>query len=532
MAQSHLSAPVTTDCRFGQLQRQLVDRWRSTDEFDTEERHILVVPSLSLDQEELQKVEGVTHYEERLLFSLIRLRNPNTRLVYVTSQPLHPSIVDYYLELLPGIPSSHARDRLTLLATYDGSTKPLSQKILERPRLLARLRRLLDPQRGYMTCYNATPLERQISLCLDLPLLAVDPALLHWGTKSGSREIFQRCGIPHPPGTELTFSATDLAGAIADLWEREPALERLVVKLNQGFSGEGNALLDLRPWADIAPGAASPRRRRSGLLQALPQLRFQCQSETWPHFAEKIASLGAIAEVFIEGSPKTSPSVQGQITPLGQVEILSTHDQDLGGPDGQIFLGCTFPAQPAYRLALQAMGQRVGEELARQGALERYGVDFVAVARPGQPDWDLQAIEINLRKGGTTHPLMALKMLTEGRFNPGDGLFYTKQNQVRYYRASDNLQRPHYRGLLPSDLIDIIVSRRLHFNSISGTGAAFHLMGCLSEYGKLGLTCIGTSPHHANQIYDAVVAALDDSTLGSDREPSGQGSELSRLANP
>jgi hypothetical protein len=214
------------------------------------------------------------------------------------------------------------------------------------------------------------------------------------------------------------------------------------------------------------------------------------------------------------------------------VEILSTHDQDLGGPDGQIFLGCTFPAQPAYRLALQAMGQRVGEELARQGALERYGVDFVAVARPGQPDWDLQAIEINLRKGGTTHPLMALKMLTEGRFNPGDGLFYTKQNQVRYYRASDNLQRPHYRGLLPSDLIDIIVSRRLHFNSISGTGAAFHLMGCLSEYGKLGLTCIGTSPHHANQIYDAVVAALDDSTLGSDREPSGQGSELSRLANP
>ena len=179
MAPSHLSPPLVSDCRFGQLQRQLADRWRSTDEFDTEERHILVVPSLSLDQEELQKVEGVTHYEERLLFSLIRLRNPNTRLIYITSQPLHPSIVDYYLELLPGIPSSHARDRLTLLATYDGSTKPLSQKTLERPRLLARIRRLMDPQRGYMTCYNATPLERQLSLRLDLPLLAVDPDLLH-----------------------------------------------------------------------------------------------------------------------------------------------------------------------------------------------------------------------------------------------------------------------------------------------------------------------------------------------------------------
>jgi hypothetical protein len=120
--------------RFGQLQRQLRDRWCSADTFDTEERQIVVVPSLSLNQEELQKVEGVNYYEERLLFSLIRLRNPNTRIIYLTSQPLHPSIVDYYLELLPGIPSSHARERLTLLATYDSSQKPLTQKVLERPR--------------------------------------------------------------------------------------------------------------------------------------------------------------------------------------------------------------------------------------------------------------------------------------------------------------------------------------------------------------------------------------------------------------
>jgi len=105
-----------------------------------------------------------------------------------------------------------------------------------------------------------------------------------------------------------------------------------------------------------------------------------------------------------------------------------------------------------------------------------------------------------------------MKMLTEGRFNQADGLFYTRQEQVRYYRASDNLQKSHYQGLLPSDLMDIIVSKQLHFNSILGVGAAFHLMGCLSEYGKLGLTCIGTSPAHANELYQQVVDALDEST--------------------
>jgi hypothetical protein len=35
----------------------------------------IVVPSLTLDNEELQKLTGVSYYEERLLFLLIRLRN-------------------------------------------------------------------------------------------------------------------------------------------------------------------------------------------------------------------------------------------------------------------------------------------------------------------------------------------------------------------------------------------------------------------------------------------------------------------------
>ncbi|MGB3201516.1 MAG: peptide ligase PGM1-related protein [Nodosilinea sp.] len=507
---------IDDSLRFQQFQKLLRDRWCSTDRFDTQERHIVVVPSLSLDQEELQKIEGVNHYEERLLFSLIRLRNPNTHIVYVTSQPLHPSIIDYYLELLPGIPSSHARDRLKLFAAYDASRKPLSQKVLERPRLLERIRKAVDPERAYMTCYNSTPWERELSLALGLPLLALDPDLLHWGTKSGSREIFRRCGIPHPIGSELVFSEAELATVTAELWEQDPSLQRVVIKLNEGFSGEGNALLDLRKLQDFAPGHAEHGDRVRAIAESFHCLSFQCDTETWDHFGAKIPVLGAIAEAFVEGDHKESPSVQGRVTPLGEVEILSTHDQELGGPDGQIFLGCSFPARSDYRLEIQEMGHRIGQELARQGALERYGVDFIAVAKgdPQAPEWDLQAIEINLRKGGTTHPLMAMKMLTEGRFHQADGLFYTKQEQVRYYRASDNLQKPHYKGLLPSDLMDIIVTKQLHFNSISGVGAAFHLMGCLSEYGKVGLTCIGTSPDHAREIYDQVVEALDESTSG------------------
>ena len=42
------------------------------------------------------------------------------------------------------------------------------------------------------------------------------------------------------------------------------------------------------------------------------------------------------------------PSVQLRIRPDRNVELLSTHDQLLGGASGQSYLGCIFPADPAY----------------------------------------------------------------------------------------------------------------------------------------------------------------------------------------
>ncbi|MBH8563873.1 carboxylate-amine ligase [Nostoc sp. CENA67] len=502
---------------FRHLQSSLRDRWKTIELFDNSEADIIVVPSLSIDQRELHKIEGCEHYEERLLFSLMRLRNPRTRLIYVTSTPLHPSIIDYYLQLLPGIPFSHARNRLLLLSTYDSSLKPLSQKILERPRLLERIRQAVRLEKSFMVCYNSTSLEAELSLQLNVPLYAAAPDLQIWGTKSGSRQIFAESKVPLPDGSSSVWNPQDLAAAACDLWERQPTLQRMVVKLNEGISGEGNALLDLRPILDLAPGQAAHGERLSAISDRLPNLRFQAKQETWDNFSGRIAELGAIVEAFVEGEIKRSPSVQGRITPTGEVEILSTHDQILGGPDGQIYLGCRFPADERYRLQLQQLGLQVGRKLAQKGALERFGVDFITVDQ-GNGEWDIQAIEINLRKGGTTHPFMTLKLLTNGRYDLSTGLFYSQQGRPKYYIATDNLQKDRYRGLLPSDLMDIIAHHRLHFDSGTETGTVFHLMGCLSQFGKLGLTSIGDSPQHAEDIYNKVVNVLDEETRSDNHD--------------
>lgn len=503
--------------QFRRLQSTLRDRWKTIELFDNSEADILIIPSLSIDQRELQKVEGCEHYEERLLFSLIRLRNPRTRLIYVTSMPLHPSIIDYYLQLLPGIPFSHARNRLLLLSTYDSSLKPLSQKILERPRLLERIKQSLRHEKSFMVCYNSTFLEAELSLKLDVPLYAAAPDLQIWGSKSGSRQIFAECGVPHPDGSQRVWNQKDLAVAACELWERQPTLQRMVVKLNEGISGEGNALLDLRPIMNLAPGEAGTAQRIAAISDRFVTMRFQASQETWTNFSGRITELGAIVEAFVEGEIKRSPSVQGRITPTGEVEILSTHDQILGGPDGQIYLGCRFPADERYRLELQQLGLQVGRKLAQKGALERFGVDFIAVDQ-GSGQWDIQAIEINLRKGGTTHPFMTLKLLTNGRYDLSTGLFYSQQGRPKYYIATDNLQKDRYQGLLPNDLMDIIAHYRLHFDSCTETGTVFHLMGCLSQFGKLGLTSIGDSLQQAEDIYNKVVKVIDQESRSDNQD--------------
>lgn len=468
---------------------------------------VVVVPSLTLDQEILSKVKGVVHYEERLLCMLMLLRMPRTHVIYLTSTTIDPVIVDYYLHLLPGITGYHAMQRLTLLSCYDASSKSLTEKILERPRLVQRIRKSIPPGHvAHMACFNVTTHERTLAVQLGIPIFGCDPGLLHLGNKTNSRRIFRECGLPVAAGMEDLFSREDIIRALAELKLQYPAMRKAVVKMNDGFSGEGNAVfsfagaekqVDCYEWI----GAELPKR----LKMVADDLGFDM-------FIQKFAEMGGIVEAFVEGDHKESPSVQCRIDPDGICRIASTHDQLLGGESGQVFLGAYFPARTDYAVEISRMGRKVAEALKERGVLGRFAVDFISVKE--DTGWQHYAIEINLRKGGTTHPLLMLQFLTDGEYNAEKGVYCTANGQVRYYFSSDNLKSEHYKGLTPHDLIDIAMMNDLHYDGTHQEGVIFHLIGALSQFGKLGVISIGSSAERARKYYDRIVEVLDKEGRG------------------
>jgi hypothetical protein len=488
-------SPQERETRFDTLQRRMPDVWRIMG-LNEEGESVVVVPSVSLDRIDERGGTLMQAYEERFLFLLLLLRQPRLRMVYVTSMPIAPTVIEYYLALLPGVIPSHARSRLHLVHVGDASGHPLTDKLLARPRLLAQISALVpDRHRSHLIPYNTTERERDLALALGIPMYGADPRLYPLGTKSGCRRLFAEEGVRHPLGFEDLNSLDDVVDALSRLRAERPAASEALVKLNEGVSGEGNALVNLRDLPP--PGASGERgelaRRVEGMAFELPTI------EIGPYLG-KLAERGGIVEERIIGVELRSPSVQLRVLPDGDVELLSTHDQLLGGPSGQSYLGCRFPADYGYASAISRDALIIGRRLAREGVLGRFALDFVVV-RDGMGAWTSYAIEINLRKGGTTHPFLTLQFLTDGRYDPDTALFVTPAGKEKHLVATDHLEASELASLSLDDLFDIVARNRLHFDQSRQVGIVFHMMSCLTEEGRVGLTAVGDSPADADTRY-------------------------------
>ena len=350
---------------------------------------------------------------------------------------------------------------------------------------------------------------------------------------------------------------TDLSLGIArQIILRDVTNTKWVIKLNQGFSGKGNASLDIETVQSKISRDSNGKALMDDVNMMVyeiavdienkfPQMKFECGEISWcgdrnrASFIDQMSRLGAIAEAYIEGPCVASPSVQAVVDPAlegaDRVKILSTHEQvrfngidfiysyshathtnlNLKVLSGQIYSGCINPANSAYRTLLVEYTKKIGGKLAEYNIVTHFSVDFVATNThvDGSGRWNIIGIEINLRQGGTTHPYSTMATLCGGQISP-DGVFQTKEGKERCYEATDNFFDNRLIGVESSAFLseyrqssDPLVIK-LRWNQEQKVGVVFHLFPLL-QVGKLGFTAIAETPHQASALFKGTVEMLD-----------------------
>jgi len=457
--------------------------------------HVVVaMASFSLSESLLAHYgERIPAMEHRYLNASLMLNRIDTDIVFVCSIPPGPEVLEYYRSLVPPDVAARMRAKVHVVAVDDPSARPLAEKLLDRPDLLAEVRRLVGGRTAVIEPWNVTEPEVAVALELGLPINGSAPDLRSQAFKSAGRRLFHRAGVPVPLGREDVHRVDDVAAAAEWIRASRPDVAAVVIKHDDSGAGDGNFVLALR---DESGTARDPHEVLADVA-ALPD---------W--FLGDLATGGGVVEEMVVGDQLRSPSVQIDLMPGGEVQVLATHDQVLGGHHGQVYLGCRFPADRAYAADLARHGDAVGRELQSRGCVGRIGVDFMA-ARSGQGPWSVTALEVNLRKGGTTHPFSALRNLVPGRYDAGSGTWLADADgRTRAYRSSDNVIDPSLAERSPQSVIDAVRDAGLQFDSATGTGVVLHMLGCLAVDGRFGVTAIGHTADHADELYVATLAAV------------------------
>jgi len=478
--------------RFLELQASLTKQWKLIQSMNQLEQTMVVVPSFPPESEE-ETTYGQAR-EERLLFLLFLLRKPRARIVYLTSLPLPGFLIDYYLGLLPGIIASHARARLKLVAVNDAAARPLTTKILQRPRLIERIRSLItDPTTTHMVPLTTTSLEKELALRLGIPVYSADPSFAQLQSLTGSRTLFAEEGIPHLRHVAVSGRG-EVAEALATLAALEPAIAQArVLPSTQGGSGVVS-LTDLGQEPDHELNTRLKRMHCTDTV-AEPEGVLRLLDDAG----------GIVEEVVVSPALRTS-SVELRISPLGRVELLSTHD--VTTPTGNELSGerYRFPADPAYVATITQAARKVGDRLCREGVLGRASIGFVVTQEQG--GWNAYAHSIDFAKGSSTVGFLTLEFLTNGHYDATTGVFTTPQGNAKHYLASDWVSSPAFCAIQVEDLFDIVVRHGLQFDHTTQSGVVLNMLSALTELGRFGLTAVADTPEEAIELHDRAVATL------------------------
>lgn len=393
---------------------------------------LIVLPSLSLPNEQLKDIEGLWFYEHRMLWTIL-LKKYLKKIVFISSKPVSEEYKKYLFNV-GNINELEQRD--IIFIHTEKYSDHLSLNILNNQDLIDQIKNETS-NNTLLFPFIVTKSERTLSNKINTQLMGSKISINEWASKYGNHIIFNEMDIPAPTISNNLKSFNEVSSE----YEKLPKNKKYLLKLNYGVSGKGNFFLN-----------------NQDDLELLKDLDY---------------TQGCIIEEFIENI-KDSPSVQGYIDLQGKTKVFATHEQILDST-GMVFQGSLFPANKNIRHKMSNYCQKVGESLSKKGYIGFFAVDFV------EHEDKISAIEINLRQGGTTHPYFMIKLLTDSSYCDSDNILKTNNNH--HYISNDNFKTNIQEFSL---ILEKLKKENLLFNTKNNQGVIFHMASSLKDFNKIG----------------------------------------------
>ena len=266
--------------------------------------------------------------------------------------------------------------------------------------------------------------------------------------------------MPHPLGAEdLRQPRRGRGGRCPAMRSRRPTMSSAIVKLERGR-------LRRRQRAGRPARAALAgrrRRRREAVRQRLRDMQLESPDTPYDVVRQQVRRGRRSSRSGSSARRCAARACSCGCCPAAAVELLSTHDQLLGGASGQSYLGCVFPADPGYARLITQHAETIGAPARgdgrprpvrgrlRGGPRRRGRLDAVRDrAEPAQ---------------GRHHPPVPDPAVPHRRpLRPRHALFLTPRGHEKHLVATDHLESDLLRALVPADLFDIVARHGLHFD--------------------------------------------------------------------
>ncbi len=110
----------------------------------------------------------------------------------------------------------------------------------------------------------------------------------------------------------------------------------------------------------------------------------------------------------------------------------------------------------------------------------------------------------------------AVRRTEDQRFLTGTGRYTDDRGTSKSYVASDNLVDERWTGIPEADVLAAFERAGISFDTSKRTGVVPHMLSCLAIDGRFGITAIGDSAAHADELQEATIAAMHDLTAAFD----------------